>query len=781
MALKMKKYALLAWLACACAAIAIPPPSAKAQATETVLHNFQTLPTGGYPATGSALIQDPAGNLYGTASGGPGAGGVAYKVDTSGRQTLLYAFADSRAPTSGITPSYPSSLTRDAAGNLYGTTFVGGSAGFGVVFKLDPTGHETVLYNFTSVTFQPLDSSYSSAGVILDAAGNLYGTTYYGGITTGNGCFLGGCGVVYKLDPAGQYSVLYSFTGGADGANPTGGLVLDSAGNLYGTTVSETIGKGANYNGAIYKLDPAGQLTVLCKFGKSVLSSLTLDSAGNLYGTAAGLGGAGYESVFKVDPAGAVTALYTFTSDVSNAFNVLPAGVVRDAAGNLYGTTFQGGSAGMGFVYKLDPSGNETVLHTFKGGSTDGAYPVVGVIVDAAGNLYGTTEDGGPTNAGVVFKLDATGNETLLHSFFVGYNGILPSAGVIGDTEGHLYGTTSQGGLAGFGVVYRLDATVGETVLHTFTGGTDGNGPNGLIRDSAGNLYGTTVKGGSTACTYIPGYPGGCGVVYSVDATGTETVLYRFTGAADGANPAAGVIRDSAGNLYGTTEYGGAAAGMAGSGVVYKLDAAGDYSVLYTFTGGADGGGPLAGVILDSAGNLYGTTAFGGAAKAGVVYKVDPTGKETVLYSFTGGADGGTPYAGVIRDSAGNLYGTTYEGGHFAGVVYKLDPSGTETVLHTFTEGAGGGGPYAGVIGDSAGNLYGTTYYFGASTLPQNGWGVVYKLNAAGYTVLYTFSGGADGSYPQAGLIRDSAGNLYGTTVYGGRAQAGTVFRITPQ
>ena len=152
-----------------------------------------------------------------------------------------------------------------------------------------------------------------------------------------------------------------------------------------------------------------------------------------------------------------------------------------------------------------------------------------------------------------------------------------------------------------------------------------------------------------------------------------------------------------------------------------------------------------------------------------------------MLYNFTGGADGGTPLAGVIRDQAGNLYGTTYEGGHFAGVVYKLDPSGTETVLHTFTEGAGGGGPYAGVIGDSAGNLYGTTYYFGASTLPQNGWGVVYKLNAAGYTVLYTFSGGADGSYPQAGLIRDSAGNLYGTTVYGGRAQAGTVFRITPQ
>ena len=184
-------------------------------------------------------------------------------------------------------------------------------------------------------------------------------------------------------------------------------------------------------------------------------------------------------------------------------------------------------------------------------------------------------------------------------------------------------------------------------------------------------------------------------------------MLHNFASPPKGASPYAGVIRDSAGNLYGTT-FGG---GTAGRGVVYKLDTAGHETVLYSFTGGADGGDPYAGVIRDSAGDLYGTTFGGGAAGAGVVYKLDPADHETVLYSFTGGADGGNPYAGVIPDSAGDLYGTTFGGGAAgAGVVYKLDPADHETVLYSFTGGADGGNPYAGVIPDSAGNLYGTTY-----------------------------------------------------------------------
>ena len=160
-------------------------------------------------------------------------------------------------------------------------------------------------------------------------------------------------------------------------------------------------------------------------------------------------------------------------------------------------------------------------------------------------------------------------------------------------------------------------------------------------------------------------------MVYKVDTAGQETVLYSFTGGADGGEPWAGVIRDAAGNLHGTTYYGG----TAGVGVVYKVDTAGQETTLYSFTIGADGGQPYAGVIRDSAGNLYGTTYYGGTAGAGVVYKLDPAGQETVLYSFTGGADGGSPRAGVIRDAAGNLYGTAYSGGtESSGVIFKIIP-----------------------------------------------------------------------------------------------------------
>ena len=383
-----------------------------------------------------------------------------------------------------------------------------------------------------------------------------------------------------------------------------------------------------------------------------------------------------------------------------------------------------------------------------------------------------------------------TATETVLHNF--GSNpadGVDPTAGVIGDSDGNLYGTTTSGGTAGQGVVYKLDPAIQspggwlETVLYTFTGGADGGNPQaGVIHDSEGNLYGTSYGGGDLAC----GFNGSaCGTVFKLDPTGTETVLHRFTGGADGSYPAAGVIRDSAGNLYGTASQGGP-----DYGVVYKLDTGGHEAVLYSFTGGTDGSVPDAGVIGDSSGNIYGTTSAGGTAGWGVAYKLDAARQETVLYSFTGEADGGEPNAGVVRDSAGNLYGTTLLGGNTVacpsspilhggcGVVYKLDRAGNESVLYSFTGGADGGYPTAGVIRDSAGNLYGTTSnYFGAG-----GYGVVYKLDTAGnYTVLYSFTGGNDGGNPFAGVIRDSAGNLDGTTRYGGKEGGGVVFRVKPR
>jgi uncharacterized repeat protein (TIGR03803 family) len=364
-----------------------------------------------------------------------------------------------------------------------------------------------------------------------------------------------------------------------------------------------------------------------------------------------------------------------------------------------------------------------TVVHRFKGPPTDGAGPKGHVIGDSAGNLYGTTCCGGASDAGVVFKLNQTG-ETVLYSFTGGTDGRSPDAGLIRDSAGNLYGTTSGGGASDKGVVFKLDTTGTETVLHRFTG-ADGSGPQaGLIRDSAGNFYGTTVRGGRS----------GCGVVFKLDTTGSYAVLYSFKGyPTDGLNPYAGLIADSAGNLYGTTNQGGAF----NAGVVFKLDTSGTETVLYTFTGGADGANPTAGLIQGSAGNLYGTTGYGGASGAGVVFKLDTSGTETVLYTFTGGADGGNPYAGLIRDSAGNLYGTTEYGGTArgglcftgggCGVVFELDTTGTETVLYSFTGGADGSNPEASLIRNSAGNLYGTASGGGISGNGA-GNGVVFRI-----------------------------------------------------
>jgi uncharacterized repeat protein (TIGR03803 family) len=365
-------------------------------------------------------------------------------------------------------------------------------------------------------------------------------------------------------------------------------------------------------------------------------------------------------------------------------------------------------------------------------------------------------------------------NETVLYSFKGGTDGALPFAGLVQDAQGNLYGTTINGGSEGVGTVFMVDTAGKETVLHSFTGtGGDGAGPRGgLVRDTQGNLYGTTYQGGDLACSA----PTGCGTVFKLDTTGKETVLHSFTNDPDGAYPEAGLVQDMQGNLYGTTLQGGSE----GAGTVFKLDTTGKETVLYSFgSAGGDGTFLQAGLLLDSQGTLYGTTYTGGTHGDGTVFKVDKTGKETVLYSFTGmGGDGETPYyAGVVRDAPGNLYGTTvYGGASVFGTVFKVDSTGKETVLYSFTGGTKDGAyPEAGLVLDTQGNLYGTTISGGAA-----GNGTVFKLDTSGKeTVLYSFTGTkGDGAAPQAGLVLDMQDNLYGTTTSGGASGEGTVFKL---
>jgi len=379
----------------------------------------------------------------------------------------------------------------------------------------------------------------------------------------------------------------------------------------------------------------------------------------------------------------------------------------------------------------------EKALYSFKGGS-DGLIPQAGVIADAAGNLYGTASEGGGgtgcrngnQGCGIVFSLTPDGTETVLHAFAGGCDGAIPLAALIADKAGNYYGTTFSGGVCnndeGYGSVFKITPNGTESVLYAFTGGSGGENPTGgLIADKKGDLYGAGGGGNPGGCGGQ-----GCGVVFKLTPKGKISIIYAFQGGTDGAIPSGSLLMDKAGNMYGTTGGGGGTDcdNGFGCGTVFKIAPGGAETVLYAFQGGNDGWFPQNGVVEDGAGNLYGTTAAGGPGNYGTVFKVTPAGAETVLYAFPGGAAGYGPEAGVILDKAGNLYGTTSSGGgghcqnDGCGVVFKLAPDGTETVLYAFAN-RGGTYPAAGLLMGKNDTLYGTTTAGG-----KDGDGVVFKV-----------------------------------------------------
>jgi uncharacterized repeat protein (TIGR03803 family) len=376
-------------------------------------------------------------------------------------------------------------------------------------------------------------------------------------------------------------------------------------------------------------------------------------------------------------PAQTFSVLHTFTNELEGY--ELYGGLARDGAGDLYGVSYYGGTAGYGTLFKLDARGRFTVLHNFNE-VTDGGQPIADLLLDRAGNIYGTAENGS-AGGGTVFKFDKHNNFSVLYSFTGGQDGATPT-GLIRDAGGNIYGTTSRGGdfscpdpVYGCGTAFKLDSTNQLIALHRFTGKPDGQwAGDGLVRDSAGNLYGTTNVGGNHDN----------GAVFKIDADGDATVLYSFSGKSDGGFPTAALVRDPEGNLYGTTSFGGNLKCNApyGCGTVFKLDKNGNFTVLHKFSRGKDGVLPFhARLLRDVHGNLYGTTSGGGVSGGGTIYKLDKDGRETVLHSFGGSPDGSTPYASLIQDNAGTLYGATVFGGDLhcnapqgCGVIFKLVP-----------------------------------------------------------------------------------------------------------
>ena len=377
------------------------------------------------------------------------------------------------------------------------------------------------------------------------------------------------------------------------------------------------------------------------------------------------------------------TVLYNFNGGTGDGYYPY-AGLIADKTGNFYGTTYEGGANGYGTVFELKLSGgvwSETVLHSFTAGTTDGAYPKAPLTFDSAGNLYGTTYQGGADNVGTVFELKSSKGkwtESIIHSF-TGYpnDGSYPSAAVAFDSKGNLYGTTVSGGTSNEGSVFQMKLSKGkwsEEAAIISLGSTNGNNPySPLLVGKNGYFYGTTYSGGAN----------GYGTVYRIYPTRVgwvEQVIFSFSEFNSGTYSYAGLAMDAAGDLYGTTYYGGAD----NLGTVFRLKEAKNktwsQTVLHSFTGGdKDGQYPYTGgLTIDASGNLYGTTYQGGTDNYGIVFELKDTKgkyKESILYSFTGGSTNGYyPYGGVTLVK-GDLFGTTvYGGAHGGGVAFEIKP-----------------------------------------------------------------------------------------------------------
>ncbi|MBV9571298.1 MAG: hypothetical protein JO056_08665 [Alphaproteobacteria bacterium] len=348
-----------------------------------------------------------------------------------------------------------------------------------------------------------------------------------------------------------------------------------------------------------------------------------------------------------------------------------------------------------------------------------------------------------------------------------GSNGSIPVGGTPAlDNEGNVFLPVRHGGLNNMGTVVRVSPRHPTKVIHTFDG-KDGNSPQGglLYDSSTGTFFGTTTAGGLEDCD--------CGVLYSIDSSGKETVLHRFDGVQDGSFPVDAPSRDHRGNLYGVARYGGA--GGQDSGTVWKRAFKGGFKILHAFSGG-DGANPAAGLLDGKKGLFYGTTVSGGAHNAGTVFSISTGGTFTTLHSFDAESDGASPYATPIQDKLGNLYGTAVAGGPGGGgTIYKLAPDGTFTVIHAFSNDLNGDFPQTSLV-LVKGKLYGTTDYYGD---PSCGCGTVFEAGMDGtLNVLHTFTGKPDGFYPFSGLTRGPNGYLYGDTELGGTGDQGTIYRI---
>ena len=823
--------------------------------TLTALASFNGT-NGANPLAG--LVQGLDGSFYGTTENGGtnnvanGGNGTIFKITTNGVLTQLVSFQG----TNGASPL--AGLTLGPDGKFYGTTAAGGTnhvanGGDGTIFRVTTNGALTRLFCF-NVT----NGAGPAASLVLGTNGLFYGTTQFGGT---NDTDSGGDGTLFEITTNGHHTTLYSFANGADGANPTAALLLGYDNNFYGTTSTG----GTNYDGVAFQLTPEGFFTVLYTFtggsdGANPVGSLAEDTTNYFYGAAqaAGTNGAGTLFQIFVDPFPFIVtspADFTNFTGASATFTVAAIGsaplsyqwqrsstnltdhgnisgsatrfltltnlALADAAGysvvvsNAYGavtstvahltvilpfpptvTTEAAAPVGINSATLnalATPDGAATTVWFAWGFTTNYGHvsavtnigsggDAVSVSLDitnllpltlyhfvaVAGNALGTNTDVDLTflTPGALTNISFTP----LLSFDGTNGGAAPPSGLVQDTNGNFYGTTYSGGDYGDGTVFKLSANGGLTNLLSFNGTNGANPQAGLVWGADGQLYGTTYSGGTNDLD-----SGGDGTVFKITTNGVFTSLVSFN-VTNGANPAAALAPGAGGYLYGTTENGGTNdVANGGDGTVFKITTNGVLTSLFSFdnTNGANSDAEL---LLASDGVLYGTTSSGGADGSGTVFQITTNGTLTTLYSFTGDADGDDPKAGLVQGPDGDLYGTTYDGGNFgAGTVFQMTTNGLLTTLYAFTGGTDGANPQTALTLGADGNFYGTTSGGGAAN-----YGTVFVLTPDGaLATLVAFDSDQYGATPQAALTLGSNGTFYGTAQAGGDNDAGTLFQFS--
>ncbi|MFT3704905.1 MAG: Ig-like domain-containing protein [Agriterribacter sp.] len=671
-----------------------------------------------------------------TTNSGPEGKGTLFSLKTNNTGfNIIKGFADWGNGPLG-------NLVKGTDGALYGTTYQGGTYGYGTIFKISTTGALKVLKHFDLTN----DGGYPKGSLLLAKDGNFYGYTSSGSINNG--------GAIFKITPAGVYSIVRSLSINTDGGRPQGTLVQATDGNFYGINNAG----GVNGYGTIFRLTPTGTYTVLKVLSKAdggnSYGSLIQAKDGNLYGMSYWGGTANYGIIFRITLTGTYTVLRSLASATDGAY---PYGDLLEAKdGSLYGMTSSGGINYNGTIFKITTTGTFTVVRSLNT-STDGGSPTGNLVQATDGNFYGMTKYSGGGTYGAIFKLTTTGVYTVLKKLDLTTTGGYPNGSLFANTDGYLYAMTNQGGSSFYGTIFKINTAGTFTLISAINGAAQGNEPQeNLVTGKDSALYGLTRYGG------VYNY----GTVFKV-CGGVTSVLRSFNKTTDGANPSGALLRATDGNFYGMTETGGTNS----VGTIFKITPTGGYTVLRQLKTATDGAYPKGSLVQGPDGALYGMTSTGGTGSGGTIFKITTAGVFTVLRNLVSTTDGSAPEGSLVVAKDGNLYGLTSYNSRF----FKITPAGVFTVIKTLTYGTDGNGFTGALVPGNDSTFYGNN-----STGGRSSGGTIFKITRSGVlTVLRTLAPTTDGSAPKGTLAMAADGNFYGVTTSGGTYKAGTLFRIS--